>query len=56
MAGTANTGVPASFSQVLPAGRLALLSLGALVIALAGALLPASWAAPARPVSALRAE
>jgi putative ABC transport system permease protein len=56
MAGTAHTGVPASFTQVFPPSRLALLSLAALVIAIAGALLPASWAARARPAAALRAE
>jgi putative ABC transport system permease protein len=56
MAGTAHTGVPASFTQVFPPSRLALLSLAALVIAVVGALLPASWAARARPAVALRAE
>jgi putative ABC transport system permease protein len=56
MAGTAHTGVPASFTQVFGSARLALLSLAALVIAVAGALLPASWAARARPATALRAE
>jgi putative ABC transport system permease protein len=56
MAGTAHTGVPASFTEVLPPSRLALLSLAALVIAAAGALAPASWAARARPATALRAE
>jgi putative ABC transport system permease protein len=56
MAGTAHTGVPASFSQVLPPSRLALLSLGALAIAVAGAMLPATWAARARPATALRTE
>jgi putative ABC transport system permease protein len=56
MAGTAHTGVPASFTQVFPPARLALLSLGALAIAAAGALLPATWAARARPAAALRAE
>jgi putative ABC transport system permease protein len=56
MAGTAHTGIPASFTQVFPPSRLALLSLAALAIALAGALLPASWAARARPAVALRAE
>jgi putative ABC transport system permease protein len=56
MAGTAHTGVPASFTQVFPPSRLALLSLAALVIAVAGALLPAGWSARARPASALRAE
>jgi ABC-type Fe3+/spermidine/putrescine transport system ATPase subunit len=56
MAATAHTGVPASFTQVFPPSRLALLSLAALVIAVAGALLPASWAGRARPATALRAE
>jgi putative ABC transport system permease protein len=56
MAGTAHTGVPASFTDVFPPGRLALLSLAALVIAVAGAMLPATWAARARGATALRAE
>jgi putative ABC transport system permease protein len=56
MAGTAHTNVPASFTQVLPPSRLALLSLAALVIAVLGAMLPASWAARSRPATALRAE
>jgi putative ABC transport system permease protein len=56
MAGTAHTGIPASFTQVFPPSRLALLSLAAIAIAAAGALMPASWAARARPAAALRAE
>jgi putative ABC transport system permease protein len=56
MAGTAHTDIPASFTQVFPPSRLALLSLAAVLIAVAGALLPASWAARARPAVALRAE
>jgi putative ABC transport system permease protein len=56
MAGTAHTGVPADLTAVFPPARLALLSLAALVIAVAGALLPASWAARARPAVALRTE
>jgi putative ABC transport system permease protein len=56
MAATAHTDIPASFTQVFPLGPLALLSLAALAIAVAGALLPASWAARARPATALRAE
>jgi putative ABC transport system permease protein len=56
MAGTAHTGVPASITQVFPPSRLALLSLAALAIAVAGALAPATWAARARPAVALRAE
>ncbi len=56
MAATAHTGIPASFTNVFPAPRLALLSLAALAIAVIGALLPAAWAARARPATALRAE
>ena len=56
MAGTAHTGIPASFTDVFPSARLAVLSLAALIIAVAGALLPASWAARARAATALRAE
>jgi putative ABC transport system permease protein len=56
MAATAHTGVPASFTNVFPVSRLALLSLAALAIAVLGALLPATWAARTRPATALRAE
>ena len=56
MAATAHTGVPASFTDVFPASKLALLSLAALAIAVIGALLPATWAARTRPATALRAE
>ena len=56
MAGTAHTGIPAEVTQVFPPSRLALLSLAALAIAVAGALAPASWAARARPAVALRTE
>jgi putative ABC transport system permease protein len=56
MAGISHTGIPASFTAVFPPARLALLSLAALGIAAAGALLPASWAARARPATALRSE
>ena len=56
MAGTARTGIPASFTQVFPPSRLALLSLAAVIIAVAGALLPATWAARVLPATALRAE
>jgi putative ABC transport system permease protein len=56
MAATAHTGVPASFTDVFPVPALALLSLAALAIAVLGALLPAAWAARARPATALRAE
>jgi putative ABC transport system permease protein len=56
MGATSHTGIPASFTQVFGAPRLALLSLAALAIAVAGALLPATWAARARPATALHAE
>jgi putative ABC transport system permease protein len=56
MAGTAHTALPASFAQVFPPARLAVLSLAALALAAGGALLPAAWAARARPAAALRAE
>jgi putative ABC transport system permease protein len=56
MAGTAHTGIPASFTQVFPPSRLALLSLAAVAIAAAGALLPAIVAARVLPATALRAE
>jgi putative ABC transport system permease protein len=56
MAGTVHTAIPASFLQVFPPGWLAVLSLTGIVLAAAGALLPASWAARARPAAALRAE
>jgi putative ABC transport system permease protein len=56
MASTAHTDIPASFFDVFPLSRLALLSLAAIVIAVAGALMPASWAARARPAVALRSE
>ena len=48
--------MPGSLTAVFPIARLALLSLAALVIAALGALLPASWAARARPAVALRTE
>ncbi|MFK0105012.1 ABC transporter permease [Streptomyces sp. NPDC091217] len=56
MADAAHSGVPADFTQVFPLTRLAVLSLGALAVALVGALPPAVWAARARPVTALRTE
>jgi len=56
MAGTAHTGIPAAFTQVFPPSRLAVLSLAAVAIAVAGALLPATWAARSRPAVALHAE
>ena len=56
MAHAAQTGVPASVLDVYGPGGLALLALSGLVIAAAGALAPAVWAARARTASALRAE
>ena len=56
MAGAAGLGVPASLQNVYGAGELAALALAGLLIALAGALLPAGWAARSRTASALRAE
>jgi putative ABC transport system permease protein len=56
MAHAAQTGVPASVLNVYVPGELALLALSGLVIAAAGALPPAGWAARARTASALRAE
>jgi putative ABC transport system permease protein len=56
MAGAAGLGVPASLQDVYGAGELAALALAGLAIALAGALLPAGWAAQSRTASALRAE
>jgi putative ABC transport system permease protein len=56
MAGAAGLGVPASLQNVYGAGEVAVLALAGLAIALAGALLPAGWAAQSRTASALRAE
>ncbi len=49
MAATAHTGIPASFTNVFPVSRLALLSLAALAIAVIGALLPATLGRPRPP-------
>ena len=56
MAGAAGLGVPPSLQNVYGAAELVTLMLAGLVIALAGALLPAGWAAKSRTASALRAE
>jgi putative ABC transport system permease protein len=56
MAHAAQTDVPASVLDVYVPGGLVLLALSGLVIAAAGALAPAGWAARARTASALRAE
>jgi putative ABC transport system permease protein len=52
----AGSGLPASYLNVYHPGELAALALAGVVIAAAGALLPASWAAGSRTTSALRAE
>lgn len=51
-----DTGVPPSFLNVYAGWEIAGLALAGLVIAAAGALLPASWAAKIPAASALRAE
>jgi len=56
MGNAAHSGILASFTQVFPASRLALLSLAGLFLALLGALQPAIWAARARAITALRSE
>jgi putative ABC transport system permease protein len=56
MASSANLGLPASYLHVYAAWEMVALALAGLVIAAAGALLPAGWAAGIRTASALRAE
>jgi putative ABC transport system permease protein len=56
MAAAANVGLPPSFLNVYGIGQMAVLALAGLVIAVAAALLPASWAAKTRTATALRAE
>ena len=56
MAHAAQTDVPTSVLTVYHPLVLVVLALSGLVIAVAGALLPAGWAARARTASALRAE
>jgi putative ABC transport system permease protein len=56
MAAAAGTDLPASFLNVYRAPELAVLALAGMVIAAAGALLPASRAARASAASTLRAE
>jgi putative ABC transport system permease protein len=51
-----DTGLPASFLNVYGGWEIAVLALAGLVIAVAGAMLPASWAAKIPAASALRAE
>ena len=56
MASGANSGTPPSLLSVYTPWEFILLALAGLVIAVAGALGPASWAARARTAFALRAE
>ena len=56
MAAAANVGLPASFLNVYGAAEIIALALAGLVIAVAGALLPAGWAAKMLTASALRTE
>jgi putative ABC transport system permease protein len=56
MVGAVGLDVPANLQNVYGAGELAALALAGLAIALAGALLPAGWAARSRTAAALRTE
>ena len=56
MANAAQTALPANVAPVLAPASLAALALSGLVIAAAGALLPASWAARSTTAMALRTE
>jgi len=56
MAHAANSGLPPSVLSVYSAPEMTILALAGLVIAIAGALLPASWAANSRTATALRTE
>jgi putative ABC transport system permease protein len=56
MAHAASTNVPASYMNVYSGPEVVLLALAGFVIAVSGALLPASWAAGSRTAAALRSE
>jgi putative ABC transport system permease protein len=56
MAAAADVGVPPGFLNAYRPSELAVLALAGIAIAVAGALLPAGWAAQARSSSALHAE
>ncbi len=56
MASAAGTGVPGSYVNVFSARELAVLGVSGPLIAVAGALLPASWAARARTAAVLHSE
>jgi putative ABC transport system permease protein len=56
MAHAANSGLPSSLISIYSLPEMVLLALAGLVIAIAGALAPASWAANSRTATALRTE
>jgi putative ABC transport system permease protein len=56
MAHAANSGLPTSLISVYSAPEMVILALAGLVIAIAGALAPAIWAANSRTATALRTE
>ncbi|HET7013523.1 MAG TPA: FtsX-like permease family protein, partial [Streptosporangiaceae bacterium] len=56
MAHAVDLGLPASFLNVYKPGELVMLGFAGIVIAIAGALLPASWAAATKTGAALHAE
>jgi putative ABC transport system permease protein len=56
VANAVGTGLPASFLDVYGTAGLIALAAGGMVIALAGALIPAGWAAASRTAWVLRAE
>jgi putative ABC transport system permease protein len=56
MASSADVGLPASYLHVYAGWEMVALALAGVVIAAAGALLPAGWAAGIRTATALRAE
>jgi putative ABC transport system permease protein len=56
MAHAANSGLPSSLISVYSLPEMVLLALAGLIIAIAGALAPASWAANSRTATALRSE
>ena len=56
MAHAAGTGIPASYLAVYRAWEIAVLALAGLIIAAAGGILSATWAARASTAAALHAE
>jgi putative ABC transport system permease protein len=56
MANAADVGLPANLLNVYQPAEMAGLALAGLAIAVAGALLPATWAAATRTATALHAE